>query len=132
MISVFEALSFSLTAIAISVGAYSLLRFSYSIRDGYLIIALTGSIPRKKVVKLEKITSVRRLRSGWELVPVLSATFPSLWGKFVPSRTVVIVRSWTMFPLMITPDDPDQMVQDLRAGAKLAKREASSRIRPLR
>jgi len=123
MISVFEALCLSLTAIAISVGAYSLLRFSYSIRDGYLTIAMTGSIPRKKVVKLETITSVRRIRSGWELVPLLSATFPSLWGQFAPSKTVVIVRSWTMFPLMITPDDPDQMVRELRAGAKLAKRK---------
>ncbi|GEM_PF-1732881 len=123
MISVFEAVCLSLTAIAISVGACSLLRFSYSIRDGYLTIAMTGSIPRKKVVKLETITSVRRIRSGWELVPLLSATFPSLWGQFAPSKTVVIVRSWTMFPLMITPDDPDQMVRELRAGAKLAKRK---------
>jgi len=103
-----------LLAVALlSIGLYRATRFEYILSNQILEIKLMWaglfSIPKR--VMLSDVESVRRLKSSSEIIPLLSGTFPNLWGKFRPSRMLIIsMKRQRFFPLIIAPDDPDQFI----------------------
>ena len=113
--------------VGITVWLYKSTRFVYSIEQNVLRIRLlwAGLIPIDKKIPLSEIDSVYKLASLREIIPLVNGTFPSLWGKFRPSKMVVIKRkAFGIFPTMITPDDPDVFLQNIlplfqRTGSKV-------------
>ena len=104
--------------VLVSVALYRLTRFEYQISDGILEIRLLWaglfSIPKR--VRLADVSSVDKLRSFHELVPLINGTFPSLWGKFTPKKMLIIsFKHNKLFPLIITPEDPDSLTAHISA-----------------
>lgn len=96
---------------------YTRTKFIYSVfAEGIQIeMRWVGLVRRNLVVNRSDIVDVRRLRSLRELVPILSGTLPTLWGHFVPGRTVVIERRRSRFPLMITPPNPSEFISEAKS-----------------
>ena len=100
----------------ISIILYRATRFEYHLVDGILEIKLhwAGLFKIPKRVPLSEIRTVRRLRSLSEILPLFSGTFPSLWGKFTPSRMLIVsLKRSRFFPLIITPDDPEVFISHI-------------------
>lgn len=95
---------------------YKATRFEYAVSGKFLEIKFIwgGLFPIKKSVPLSDIKSVHRMESIREIIPIVSGTFPSLWGKFKPSKIVVISkRGVGIFPTMVTPEDPEAFVAQI-------------------
>ena len=105
-----------LVVTTLSVGVYRATRFEYELTHGNLEIQMVWGglfrIPRR--VPLSRIKDVRQLKSLREIVPVMTGTFPTLWGKFTPSKMVIIsFKRINLFPLVITPDAPEEFINRL-------------------
>lgn len=102
--------------IGITAWLYKSTRFVYTIEKNVLSICFlwAGLIPIKKNIPLSEIVLAKKIGSLREIIPLLNGTFPSLWGKFRPSKMVVISRKTSrIFPTMITPDDPDAFLGNI-------------------
>jgi hypothetical protein len=104
-------------AAIVSISSYRTTRFSYVVGEHSLTILMRvwGIVPRKKNIPYDQIVGVRRLLGVWEVLPIVCGNFPSLWGRYAPSRMLVIERTWQPFPVMITPDNPEQLFEQLTA-----------------
>ena len=101
-------------AVAIlSIWLYRATHFEYIQVDRILEIKLVWaglfSIPKR--IPLSDIESVHRLKSLREALPLVGGTFPSLWGKFRPSKMLILSRKGKKFlPIIIAPDNPEEFV----------------------
>jgi len=97
----------------LSILLYRATRFEYAITETTLEIKLVwaGILRVPKHVPISDVHSVRRVNSLWDIVPLASGRVPSLWGKFRPGRMVLLsMRGSRFFPLIITPDNPDDFI----------------------
>lgn len=101
---------------ALSVLLYRATYFEYAIVEGVLEVKLiwAGILRVPKHVPLSDIQSVSKLRSLREIVPLVNGTFPSLWGKFRPNSMIIVTfKRCQRFPLVITPDNPEDILNRL-------------------
>ena len=107
-----------LAVVSLSVGLYRATRFEYILGDQILEIKLiwAGLFRVPKRVLLSEIQSIHRLKSITEIIPLVNGTLPNLWGKFRPSRMLIVsLKRGKTFPLIITPDNPKEFIDRIDA-----------------
>jgi hypothetical protein len=120
MISAIAWLGVFALVIAVCVLPWRLTRFEYRIdnnkRTLVIVMMWCGVVPITKQIAAQTIHLVRRTRNVWEIVPLVSGTLPSLWGRFRPRTMVLVVRKgWrALLPLVVTPEYPDEFIDQVR------------------
>jgi hypothetical protein len=110
----------ALALIALLTLPYLLTRFDYEVDTsaGFLVIVMwwCGFFRITRSVSFESIRSVRRISRTKDIIPLVSGTFPSLWGRFRPSRMVAVfcAERGRFFPLLVTPADPEDFIAKIR------------------
>jgi hypothetical protein len=109
-------LAWMVGVIAISAWLYRATKFDYLVANGTLEAKCKwiGMFPITKRFQLSNIESARKLKSTVEVIPLISGTLPTLWGKFQPSKMLIIKRRGRgFFPLIITPDNPEELLSQI-------------------
>jgi hypothetical protein len=120
------AYTFLLLILVLIILPYFLTTFEYSIDKvaGFLLITMrwSGFLRIRKHVRLSAIVSVSPARTI-DLVPVVTGALPTLWGRPLSGRAVIIRFSGTRrhFPVVVTPPSVESFILELRSTQNLAK-----------